>query len=68
MEELKKVVLITGATKGIGRAIAYKSAELGFNLSLISRDYSELLKLKTTILDLYPIQVEIIIKRNLWLP
>jgi short-subunit dehydrogenase len=59
MEELKKVVLITGATKGIGRAIAFKSAELGLNLSLISRDYSELVKLKTTILDLYPIQVEI---------
>lgn len=59
MEELKKVALITGATKGIGRAIVFKSAELGLNLSLISRDYSELLKLKTALLEVYPIHVEL---------
>lgn len=59
MEELKKVALITGATKGIGRALAIKGAELGLNLSLFSRDFSELLSLKNDVLKKYQIQIEI---------
>ena len=34
--------IITGATKGIGRAIAVKLAEEGFNLGICARNHSEL--------------------------
>jgi 3-oxoacyl-[acyl-carrier protein] reductase len=34
--------IITGATKGIGRAIAVKLAEAGYNLAVCARSYSDL--------------------------
>ena len=36
--------IVTGASRGIGRAIAFVLAEAGVNLSLISRDKSLLKK------------------------
>jgi 3-oxoacyl-[acyl-carrier protein] reductase len=34
--------VITGATRGIGRAIAIKLAESGYNIAICSRDYADL--------------------------
>ncbi|MHA1971938.1 MAG: SDR family oxidoreductase [Candidatus Hodarchaeales archaeon] len=44
-----KVALITGASKGIGRAIAFRFAELGINLSLASRNLELLNNVKSEI-------------------
>jgi 3-oxoacyl-[acyl-carrier protein] reductase len=41
--------IITGATKGIGRAIAIKLAEDGYNLSICSRNESELAELANSL-------------------
>lgn len=37
MNDSSKVALITGASKGIGRAIGESLAEIGYNLALIAR-------------------------------
>ena len=47
--------VITGATKGIGRAIALKLAQSGYNLALCARTESDLIGLKTE-LELYGIK------------
>jgi len=39
-----EVALITGATRGIGRAVALRLAELGFRTALVSRNKAELAK------------------------
>lgn len=48
--------LITGASKGIGRAIALKLAEKGYNLALCARNTHELEELKAHLLALNPQQ------------
>ncbi len=50
-------VLITGASKGIGKAIAVEMAKNGHNLALCARNKVELENLKTQILALYNIQI-----------
>lgn len=47
-------VLISGATKGIGKAIALACASKGFDLVLGARNQLDLNKLKNQILALYP--------------
>jgi len=47
-------ILITGATKGIGKAIAFKMASRGYNLSLCARNIDELKTLKTEIHQHFP--------------
>ncbi len=51
--------LITGASRGIGQAIAYKLAESGYQLVLTGRDAAELEKTKTAC-EQYGIKAEII--------
>lgn len=51
--------VITGATKGIGWAIAKKFVTKGYNLSICSRNEDDLAKAKALLLDLNPkVQVE----------
>lgn len=47
---MKKVVVITGATKGIGRALAHKFAAEGFNLALCARTEKDLNELKAELI------------------
>lgn len=49
-------IVITGATKGIGRAIAEIFAAKGFNLALCARTSSDLEAFKATLTALYPKQ------------
>jgi short-subunit dehydrogenase len=47
-------IIITGATKGIGRAIAEKFASEGFNLALCARTAEDLGTLKERLVNAYP--------------
>lgn len=47
-------VLITGATKGIGKAIALNMAANGYHLALCARNGNELAQLKEEIIHQYP--------------
>ena len=49
MNHNNKVVIVTGASKGIGRAISHKLAALNFKLMLVSREFSSLEKVKAEI-------------------
>ncbi|MDX1942011.1 MAG: SDR family NAD(P)-dependent oxidoreductase [Saprospiraceae bacterium] len=51
--------IITGATKGIGRATAEIFAQQGFNLSLIARHRKDLLKVKKDLESKFPVQIHI---------
>jgi NADP-dependent 3-hydroxy acid dehydrogenase YdfG len=57
MTHTKKTCLITGASKGIGRATAIKLAHEGYNLSLMARDLDALEELAR---ELSSFQVEVI--------
>ena len=46
-----KTAIITGASKGIGKAIALHLASCGANISLVARNQLELDKVKNKILD-----------------
>ncbi|MDR7129238.1 3-oxoacyl-[acyl-carrier protein] reductase [Algoriphagus sp. 4150] len=53
MESLKgKIALITGAGKGLGKAIALALATEGVHLALLSRTESDLLAVKETVADI----------------
>ncbi|HXH17908.1 MAG TPA: SDR family oxidoreductase [Chitinophagales bacterium] len=54
-------ILITGATKGIGRAIAEKFAKEGFELALCSRSEKDLRQLEKYLRDKYSAKV-------MWIP
>ncbi|KAK6160338.1 hypothetical protein DH2020_003719 [Rehmannia glutinosa] len=46
--------LVTGSTDGIGKAFAFKLAEKGLNLVLVSRDTTKLKRVSAEIRDKYP--------------
>lgn len=54
---MKKIALITGATAGIGQAIAKKLASLDFNLILTGRRNERLETLKKELISKYSIEV-----------
>ncbi len=54
-----KTAIITGASRGIGRAIAIKFAQNSYNLGLIARNENLLKMLKDEIEKNYSVQVEI---------
>lgn len=54
MEWEKKVVMITGASSGIGEALAYAAASSGSRLILVARREDRLLSVKKGILSKYP--------------
>ncbi|WP_444902611.1 SDR family NAD(P)-dependent oxidoreductase [Microbulbifer sp. SSSA007] len=56
----KKVVLITGASSGIGEAFAYECAKKGANLILVSRNYRALSEVARKIEGRYSVKVDII--------
>jgi 3-oxoacyl-[acyl-carrier protein] reductase len=55
MEE-KRVAIITGASKGIGKATAYEIAKNGINVSLIARSFSKIKKISKDIKDKYNVE------------
>lgn len=52
-----KLLVVTGGTKGIGRAIAYKFAAEGFDVITCARNEKDLEDLKMDIQSRFPIQV-----------
>ncbi|WP_151716685.1 SDR family oxidoreductase [Acinetobacter sp. TUM15071] len=53
-----KTALITGASAGIGKALAYQFAQQGFNLILVARRSEALEQIKQDLENRYSIQVE----------
>lgn len=57
MERLKKVIAITGASSGIGKAITIESAKRGWNISCIARNIEALNTLKEFLENNYNVNV-----------
>lgn len=60
---MNKVVVVTGGTKGIGKAIIYKFAEMGFDIITCSRNKKELETLKQEVEDAYS-NVNVLIRQS----
>jgi len=56
-------IIITGGTKGIGRAIAEKFAQKGFNLALCARNTTDLKQCKKELATAYP-NIQILTKKT----
>lgn len=55
---MNEYALITGASKGIGRSIAFNLAKRGYNLLLVARAEAELKELSDTIAQQHQVQVK----------
>lgn len=56
-ERAKETALITGASSGIGEALAYQFADAGFNVVLVARSVSKLESLAQELVESYSIEV-----------
>lgn len=57
---MPKTILITGATSGIGKALAFEMAKRGYSLALAGRRSHELVRIRDEIITAHPsLQVEI---------
>jgi short-subunit dehydrogenase len=56
-----KCVLITGATAGIGKEIAYSYASRGYNLFLVARREKRLIEISKQISDKFNINVNYLV-------
>jgi len=54
MSQEHKVAIVTGASRGIGRAIAEELGSLGYSLGLVAKSAHDLQTATTQIQDLYP--------------
>ncbi|MEM1407501.1 MAG: SDR family NAD(P)-dependent oxidoreductase, partial [Bacteroidota bacterium] len=54
---MKKNIVVTGGTKGIGRAIIEKCASEGFNIATCARNEQDLQKLERDISKQYSVRV-----------
>lgn len=59
---MKKVALITGASSGIGKELAFIHAEKGGDLILIARSEDKLQQLKTQLEQKHAVKVKVIVK------
>ena len=57
--QMKKTILITGASRGIGKSTAYLMAENGYDLLLVSRNEEALISIKEDIVNNYKVDVRI---------
>ncbi|MCM8773622.1 MAG: SDR family oxidoreductase [Candidatus Omnitrophica bacterium] len=58
MDNLKnKVAIVTGASRGIGKALAFSCASLGINLTIVSRNEENLKSVAKEIKDRYKVDV-----------
>ena len=57
--QMKKTILITGASRGIGKSTAYIMAENGYDLLLVSRNEEALISIKEDIVNNYKVDVRI---------
>lgn len=55
----KKTILITGASSGLGEALARHCAEQGYNLALVARRLEKLEQLAEEIRDKHHVQIEV---------
>lgn len=60
MDLKNKIILITGATSGIGKALAYQAAELGANLILLARREERLESLKQELVEKFGVKIALI--------
>lgn len=51
---MKKLAVVTGGTKGIGKAVIERFAQQGFAIATCSRSEEDLLRLQKKIKDIYP--------------
>jgi short-subunit dehydrogenase len=58
--EVSKTVLITGASAGIGRELAFEFASHGFDLILVARRIERLEQLSNDVREKFPVQVKVI--------
>ena len=57
---MEKIVMITGASSGIGKAAAYRYGELGYNLILVARRIEKLEKIKEEILENNKVEIKLL--------